>query len=83
VLIVVSAIFALNQNMFYGIGEDVGLAIPRSSTLIDLSVVLSVVNCAALVWHGAVFRRETSMATTKDCFTAGPGRQWWRASCAT
>jgi hypothetical protein len=83
VLIVVSAIFALNLNMFYGIGEDVGLAIPRSSTLIDLSVVLSVVNCAALVWHGAVFRRETSMATTKDCFTAGPGRQWWRASCAT
>jgi hypothetical protein len=37
-----------------------GYAIPRSLTLIDLSVVLSIVNCAALVWHGAVFRREAT-----------------------
>jgi len=45
VLIVVSAIFAMNLNMFYGISEDVGYAIPRSLTLIDLSVVVSAVNC--------------------------------------
>jgi hypothetical protein len=73
VLIVVSAILALNLNMFYGISEDVGYAIPRSWTLIDLSVVLSVLNCAALAWHGAVFRREAGVTAgpADECFTAG------------
>jgi hypothetical protein len=58
VLVVVSAIFALNLNMFYGISEDAGWAIPRGLTLIDLSVVVAVANCAALVWHGRVLARE-------------------------
>ena len=58
VLLVVSAIFALNLNLFYGIGEDVGYRIPRGITIIDLSVVLAAVNCAALVWHGVLFKRE-------------------------
>jgi hypothetical protein len=71
VLIVVSAIFALNLNIFYGISEDMGYAIPRSLTLIDLSVVPSIVNCAALVWHGTVFRREAS--NTRAASPLAPG----------
>jgi hypothetical protein len=58
VLLVVSAIVALNLNMFYGISEDAGFAVPRSITVIDLSVVIALCNCAALVWHAAVLRRE-------------------------
>lgn len=64
-LAAVSAIFFLNLNIFYGISEDVGYAVPRGLTIIDLSVVLSVANCAALVWHGAVLRREARNFTCK------------------
>jgi len=60
VLFAVSAIFALNLNLFYGIGEDVGYALPRSLTIIDATVVLAIVNCIALVWHARVLRREAS-----------------------
>ena len=48
---VVSAIVALNLNLFYGISEDTGWAIPRTLTVIDASLVLAAINCAALVWH--------------------------------
>jgi len=58
VFVALSAIFALNLNLFYGISEDLGYRIPRGITIIDLSVVLAVLNCAALVWHGVVFKRE-------------------------
>src|SRR5262249_2615176 len=58
VLAVVTAIVALNLNLFYGISEDVGYAVPRSVTIVDFTVVLAAINCAALVWHGMVFRRE-------------------------
>ena len=64
-LAAVSAIFFLNLSIFYGISEDVGYAVPRGLTIIDLSVVLSVANCAALVWHGAVLRREARNFTCK------------------
>jgi len=47
----VSAIVALNLNLFYGISEDTGWAIPRTLTVIDASLVLAAINCAALVWH--------------------------------
>jgi hypothetical protein len=60
VLFAVSAIFALNLNLFYGIGEDVGYALPRGITVIDATVVLAIVNCVALVWHARVLRREAS-----------------------
>jgi hypothetical protein len=58
VFFAVSAIFALNLNLFYGFGEDVGFALPRGITLIDATVVLALVNCAALAWHARVLRRE-------------------------
>jgi hypothetical protein len=62
VLVVVSAIAALNLNVFYGFGDGIGYAIPRDVTIIDLSVVLAVANCAALAWHAWIFSRECSTA---------------------
>jgi hypothetical protein len=58
VLVAVSAILTLNLNAFYGISEDVGYGIPRGLTIIDVTVMLAAVNCAALVWHAKVFHRE-------------------------
>jgi hypothetical protein len=59
----VSAIFALNLNLFYGISEYLpGYAVPRSLTVIDATVILALVNCVSLVWHGAVLRRESAAA---------------------
>ena len=61
-LVAISAIFFLNLNIFYGISEDVGYAIPRGLTILDLSVVLSFVNCGALIWLGFFLNREASAA---------------------
>ena len=55
---VVSAIVALNMNLFYGIGMGRGWSVPRLLLGIDLSVLLSLVNIAALVWHGRIVLRE-------------------------
>ena len=63
VFVVVSAIFALNLNMFYGISEDAGYAIPRGLTVIDLSVIVALLNCAVLVWHGQVLAQEARLVT--------------------
>ncbi|MFN7982551.1 MAG: hypothetical protein U0Q11_11890 [Vicinamibacterales bacterium] len=60
VFYVVSAIFALNLNLFYGISEDAGWAIPRNLTIVDTTVLLAAVNCVALVWHGRVLAREAA-----------------------
>ena len=56
----ISAIVALNMNLFYGLGMGVGWSVPRGLLLIDLSVLLSIVNIAALVWHGRVLVREAA-----------------------
>ena len=55
---VISAIVALNMNLFYGIGMGRGWSVPRLLLGIDLSVLLSLVNIAALVWHGRIVLRE-------------------------
>ena len=65
----VSAIAALNLDVFYGLGDGVGYQVPRGVTGIDLTVVLAVVNCLALAWHAAVFRRE--WASAPDALPAG------------
>jgi hypothetical protein len=57
---VISAIVALNMNLFYGIGLGLGWSIPRGVLLVDLSVLLSCANIAALVWHGRVLAREAT-----------------------
>jgi hypothetical protein len=58
----VSAIVALNMNLFYGVSLGAGWSIPRGILIIDLSVLLSIANIAALVWHGRVLAREVAEA---------------------
>jgi Gpi18-like mannosyltransferase len=58
----VSLIVALNMNLFYGIGLGLGWSLPRGLLLVDLSVLLSMANSAALVWHGRVLVREVGHA---------------------
>jgi hypothetical protein len=62
VLVLLSAIFVLNLNLFYGISEDIGYALPRSFTIVDATVLVSIANCVALAWHAARFSRECSTA---------------------
>ena len=60
---VLTAIFALNLNLFYGISESEwrgAYMVPRSSSVLDLTVWLSLANCAALVWHARLLKRESS-----------------------
>jgi len=53
-----SAIVALNLNFFYGISEYIGgYSLPRAITIVDATVILAAVSCAALVWHARVLRR--------------------------
>ena len=61
----VSAIVALNMNLFYGIGYGLGWSIPRGILLVDLTVWLSLANVAALAWHARVLTRE---AAATDAF---------------
>jgi dolichyl-phosphate-mannose-protein mannosyltransferase len=56
----VSLIVALNMNAFYGIGYRVGWSLPRGLFLIDLSVLLSVANVAALAWHARLLAHEAA-----------------------
>ncbi len=58
----VSAVVALNLNLFYGFGDGIGYAVPRGITVIDLTVILAIVNCFLLSWHAAVLKRQCSMA---------------------
>ena len=61
----VSLIVTLNMNLFYGIGLGLGWSVPRGLLLVDLSVVLSVANIAALVWHSRVLVREAADAVAQ------------------
>lgn len=57
--IVVSGIVALNINYYYGIGMGWGWAVPRTSTIVDISVALSWANVAALAWFATLIARLT------------------------
>jgi hypothetical protein len=65
----VSAVVALNLNLFYGFGNGVGYAMPRGLTIVDATVVLAVMNCALLWTHARSLRRACS---TADAFRPGP-----------
>ena len=65
IFMTVSAIMALNLNLFYGIGSEMGYAIPRGITILDATVVLAMVNCATFVWHATVLKGECSPARQK------------------
>jgi hypothetical protein len=64
-LIVVSVIFALNLNLFYGMGEGAGYGFPRTLTIVDATVILAFVNCAAFVWHARILKTECSTAAAR------------------
>ncbi len=61
----VSVIAALNLNLFYGFGWGIGYALPRTLTIIDATVVLAVINCAALWWHAAILKSACSTAAAR------------------
>jgi hypothetical protein len=58
----VSAVVALNLNLFYGFGDGIGYAVPRGMSIVDLSLVVALVNCSLLLWHAAVLRSQGSTA---------------------
>lgn len=59
-LVVVSIVAALNLNLLYGLGEpDLRYAIPRGLIGVDLMLLASAANCAALAWHALVLARES------------------------
>ena len=61
-LFALSAVFALNLNLFYGISEYIdGWAVPRSLTIVDMTVVLAVINCGLFVWHARILRGEARL----------------------
>ena len=67
---IVTAIVVLNLNLFYGFGQGIGYALPRAWTVVDATVVLAALNCAALAWHAAVFSRACS---AEDAARRSPG----------
>jgi hypothetical protein len=64
----ISAIVALNLNLFYGFGDGIGFALPRAITIVDATVVLAAFNCFLFLWHARVLRAQCSTA-------AAPRRQ--------
>jgi len=52
-----SGAFALNLNLFYGLGDRIGFAVPRTITGIDATVWLSLVNVVAIVWFARLLRQ--------------------------
>jgi hypothetical protein len=61
----VSAVVALNLNLFYGFGDGIGFALPRAITIVDLTVIVALVNCSLLVWHAAVLKNQCSTAAAR------------------
>ncbi len=62
----VSAVCALNMNLFYGISSGWGWAVPRTLTPIDLSVMLAMANLGLLAWHARVLRTMSLAGHTGD-----------------
>ena len=58
----VTAVVALNLNLFYGFGNGVGYALPRDLTVVDATVVLAVINCALLCFHARALHAASSTA---------------------
>jgi hypothetical protein len=57
-----SAVVALNVNIFYGFGNGIGYALPRGLTIVDATVVLAVMNCVLLWRHAQAIRLANSTA---------------------
>jgi hypothetical protein len=78
----ISLIVALNMNLFYGIGMGLGWSLPRGLLLVDLSVLLSIANLAALVWHGRVLVREAALAVPQAGDDSSAARSHFARSAA-
>ena len=78
----VSLIVALNMNIFYGIGLGLGWSLPRGLLLVDLSVLLSIANIGALVWHSRVLVREAADAETQSNDDSSAARSHFARSAA-
>jgi hypothetical protein len=61
----VSAVVALNLNLFYGFGDGIGGGLPRAITLLDLTVILALANCFLLLWHARVLHHQCSTAAAR------------------
>ena len=61
----VSAVVALNMNVFYGFGDGIGYALPRGMTIVDVTVILAIVNCSLLLWHASVLKTACSPAAAR------------------
>ena len=61
----VSAMVALNLNLFYGFGDGIGYALPRAWTIIDVTVILALLNCSLLLWHATVLKSQCSTAAER------------------
>jgi hypothetical protein len=58
----VSAVVALNLNLWYGLGDGIGYALPRSLSVVDLTVLVAVFNCFLLLWHARILKTACSTA---------------------
>lgn len=70
VLAAISAIFTLNLFLFYGIGRGFPSP-PRNLTVVDATVLLSVVNVIALAWHARRLRHAAYPAAVHGNRGAG------------
>jgi hypothetical protein len=68
VAVALTAVHALNLNLFYGFSEGIvpNLAVPRSLTVVDAVVVLSAVNVVALAWHARVLLAHTRLSKERS-----------------
>jgi hypothetical protein len=78
-LVLVSVIFALNLNVFYGLGEGIGLAVPRTLTVIDATVWLSLANTFVFVQMtrrlSVVLQRDADHTAAKRDSGRSPSQQ--------
>jgi hypothetical protein len=66
ILTALGVVFALNLYLFYGIGGDGPPDIVRTFTVVDSTVLLSVVNCVVFGWYAVVLYRACRPSTTPD-----------------
>jgi hypothetical protein len=61
VFFLVSAIVALNMNLFYGIGRGWGWGLPRQVTGVDASVLLACASVLSLGWHARTLAKAAAV----------------------
>jgi hypothetical protein len=57
VLAAVSMLFTLNL-VFYGVSDDGRITVPRMLTVVDTTLLLSLLGCVTLFWFASVLRAE-------------------------